>query len=185
MLLPEAATGSAAPGRRRIRDRPGPELHGRRPVAGRGGRSPRRVPDGAARGPAQRRGSEHPRLYRAVAFRCRIVGAQPGRRQRRSPMIPITDLRVKIFADGADLQGMQAMSRKPWIKGFTTNPTLMRKAGVADYRRFALDVVKAIPDRPISFEVFSDEFAEMAHQAVEMAMWRRHVTIKIRIANAR
>ena len=100
-------------------------------------------------------------------------------------MIPITDLRVKIFADGADLQGTQAMSRKPWIKGFTTNPTLMRKAGVADYRRFALDVVKAIPDRPISFEVFSDEFAEMAHQAREIATWGRHVYVKIPITNTR
>jgi transaldolase len=100
-------------------------------------------------------------------------------------MIPITDLRVKIYADGADLGGMQAMYRKPWIKGFTTNPTLMRKAGIADYRRFAIDVLKAIPDRPISFEVFSDEFEEMAHQAREIAAWGRNVYVKIPVTNTR
>ena len=73
----------------------------------------------------------------------------------------LSDLAIKIFADGADLAGMLEMYREPFIKGFTTNPTLMRKAGIADYRAFAQAVLAAIPDRPISFEVFSDEFDEM------------------------
>ena len=77
----------------------------------------------------------------------------------------IDQLSVKIFADGADLAGMLALYRQPYIKGFTTNPTLMRKAGITDYRGFAKDVLAAIPDRPISFEVFSDEFSEMERQA--------------------
>ena len=69
------------------------------------------------------------------------------------------DLKVKIYADGADVAGMVDMYKKPFIKGFTTNPTLMRKAGITDYRGFAREVLTAIPDRPISFEVFSDDFA--------------------------
>ncbi len=80
-------------------------------------------------------------------------------------MKSVDELSVKIFADGADLAGMLALYRQPYIKGFTTNPTLMRKAGISDYRAFAKDVLAAIPDRPISFEVFSDEFAEMERQA--------------------
>jgi transaldolase len=100
-------------------------------------------------------------------------------------MKPVAELRVKIYADGADLDGMRALSRKPWIHGFTTNPTLMRKAGVSDYRAFAIDVVKIIPDRPISFEVFSDEFEEMASQAREIATWGEHVYVKIPVTNTR
>lgn len=100
-------------------------------------------------------------------------------------MRPVTELRVKIFADGADLEGMREMARHPWIKGFTTNPTLMRKAGVVDYRAFARDVLVAIPDRPISFEVFSDEFGEMAHQAREIATWGKNVYVKIPVTNTR
>ena len=100
-------------------------------------------------------------------------------------MRPVSELRVKIFADGADLQGMREMARQPWIKGFTTNPTLMRKAGVPDYRAFARDVLAAIPDRPISFEVFSDEFDEMAHQAREIATWGKNVYVKIPVTNTR
>ncbi len=95
------------------------------------------------------------------------------------------DLRVKIFADGADLQGMLSMYAKPWIQGFTTNPTLMRKAGIADYRAFAAQVLAAIPDRPISFEVFSDEFPEMERQAREIATWGRNVYVKIPVSNTR
>ena len=83
----------------------------------------------------------------------------------------LTNLRTKIFADGAELDGMLALYRQPHIKGFTTNPTLMRKAGITDYRRFAQQVLAAIPDRPISFEVFSDEFDEMERQAREIASW--------------
>ena len=91
----------------------------------------------------------------------------------------LVDLRVKIFADGADLAGMLALYREPHIAGFTTNPTLMRKAGITDYRAFAHEVLAAIPDRSISFEVFSDEFAEMERQAREIASWGEHVYVKI------
>ncbi|MGE0464136.1 MAG: transaldolase family protein, partial [Vicinamibacterales bacterium] len=97
----------------------------------------------------------------------------------------LADLRTKIFADGADLPGMLALYREPHIKGFTTNPTLMRKAGVTDYRAFAREVLAAIPDRPISFEVFSDEFAEMERQAREIASWGDHVYVKVPVTNTR
>ena len=97
----------------------------------------------------------------------------------------LTDLKTKIFADGAELAGMVAMYREPHIKGFTTNPTLMRKAGLTDYRAFAREVVAAIPDRPISFEVFSDEFADMERQAREIATWGDHVYVKIPVTNTR
>jgi transaldolase len=97
----------------------------------------------------------------------------------------LTDLKTKIFADGAELAGMLAMYREPHIKGFTTNPTLMRKAGLTDYRAFAKQVVAAIPDRPISFEVFSDEFADMERQAREIATWGEHVYVKIPVTNTR
>ena len=89
--------------------------------------------------------------------------------------MPIPELKVKLFADGADKKGMLEMYERPWIKGFTTNPTLMRKAGVSDYRAFARDVLSAITDRPISFEVFSDEFEEMDRQAQEIASWGSNV----------
>jgi transaldolase len=95
------------------------------------------------------------------------------------------DLKVKLFADGADVAGMVEMYRRPWIKGFTTNPTLMRKAGVSDYRAFAREVLAAIPDRPISFEVFSDDFDEMARQAHEIASWGANVNVKIPVTNTR
>jgi transaldolase len=95
------------------------------------------------------------------------------------------DLKVKVFADGANLQGILEMYAKPWIKGFTTNPTLMRKAGISDYASFAQQVLAAVPDRPISFEVFSDEFAEMERQALEIAQWGPHVYVKIPITNTR
>ena len=94
-------------------------------------------------------------------------------------------LRVKIFADGADLPGMLELYRQPYIKGFTTNPTLMRKAGVTDYPAFAREVVRAIPDRPISFEVFSDEFRDMERQARQIAGWGPNVYVKIPVSNTR
>ena len=97
----------------------------------------------------------------------------------------IDELSVKIFADGADLAGMLALYRQPYIKGFTTNPTLMRKAGITDYRGFAKEVLAAIPDRPISFEVFSDEFPEMERQAREIASWGENVYVKIPVTNTR
>ena len=95
------------------------------------------------------------------------------------------DLNVKIFADGADKAGMLELYRNPLIKGFTTNPTLMRKAGVSDYRAFAREVIAAIPDRSISFEVFSDEFDEMERQALEISSWGDDVYVKIPITNTR
>jgi transaldolase len=97
----------------------------------------------------------------------------------------IKALKVKLFADGADLAGMKEMAANPLIKGFTTNPTLMRKAGIADYRAFARDVLKAIPDRPVSFEVFADEFAEMESQALEIASWGANVNVKIPVTNTK
>jgi transaldolase len=94
-------------------------------------------------------------------------------------------LTVKVFADGADLAEMLQLSRNPLIRGFTTNPTLMRKAGVVDYKKFAHEVLQAISDRPISFEVFSDEFPEMERQAREIATWGDNVYVKIPITNTR
>jgi transaldolase len=100
-------------------------------------------------------------------------------------MKPVDQLSVKIFADGADVDGMLELYRRPSIKGFTTNPTLMRKAGISDYRAFAQLVLQAIPDRPISFEVFSDEFSEMERQAREIASWGENVYVKIPVTNTR
>ena len=97
----------------------------------------------------------------------------------------VNELKTKVFADGADLEGMLAMYAKPWISGFTTNPTLMRKAGITDYAAFARQVLAAIPDRPISFEVFSDDFAEMERQALEIASWGDNVYVKIPITNTK
>jgi transaldolase len=98
-------------------------------------------------------------------------------------MTTVADLKVKIFADGADVKGMVEMYGKPFVKGFTTNPTLMRKVGITDYRGFAREVLAAIPDRPISFEVFSDDFAEMERQAKEIASWGKNVNVKIPVTN--
>lgn len=94
-------------------------------------------------------------------------------------------LQVKIFADGADKAGMLEMAAKPFIKGLTTNPTLMRKAGIGDYRAFARDVLKEIKDKPVSFEVFSDDFAEMERQALEIAGWAENVYVKIPVTNTK
>ena len=94
-------------------------------------------------------------------------------------------MKVKIFADGADKAGMLEMYDKPYIKGLTTNPTLMRKAGISDYRAFALDILQSIPDRPISFEVFSDDFGDMERQAMEIASWGDNVYVKIPITNTK
>ena len=97
----------------------------------------------------------------------------------------LDDLQVKIFADGADKAGMLEMYANPLIKGFTTNPTLMRKAGISDYRAFAQEIIGLIPDRPLSFEVFSDEFEEMERQALEIASWGQNVYVKIPVTNTR
>src|SRR6187399_414734 len=97
----------------------------------------------------------------------------------------IDQLKVKIFADGADKAGMLEMYARPYIKGLTTNPTLMRKAGIANYEAFAREVLQAIPDRPISFEVFSDDFQEMERQALKIAAWGKNVYAKIPVMNTR
>jgi transaldolase len=100
-------------------------------------------------------------------------------------MTRIENLGVKIFADGADLAGLLALARQPYIAGFTTNPTLMHKAGIRDYRGFAREVLGEIRDRPISFEVFDDEFAGMDRQAREIATWGPNVYVKIPVTNTR
>ena len=98
----------------------------------------------------------------------------------------MTGLRhVKIYADGADLESIVALANRPDIAGFTTNPTLMRKSGVSDYEAFAHKVLDAVTDRPISFEVFADEFPEMKRQAKEIASWGDNVYVKIPITNTR
>jgi len=97
----------------------------------------------------------------------------------------LNELKIKIFADGADLPTMVEMSKKPFIKGFTTNPTLMRKAGINDYRKFAKEVLVEIQDKPISFEVFSDDLEEMIDQATEIASWGKNVNVKIPVTNSK
>jgi len=97
----------------------------------------------------------------------------------------ISNLKVKLFADGADKAGMLEMAAKPFIQGLTTNPTLMRKAGITDYKAFALDILKVIPSKPISFEVFSDDFAEMEKQAIQIAGWGENVYVKIPVTNTK
>src|SRR5437870_3997793 len=94
-------------------------------------------------------------------------------------------LPIKIFADGADLEGIIDLYRKPFIKGLTTNPTLMRKVGISDYEVFARSVLESVTDKPISFEVFSDEFAEMRRQALKIRDWQDNVYVKIPITNTR
>src|ERR1700737_1066010 len=95
----------------------------------------------------------------------------------------VDSLRVKIFADGADKAGMLEMYAMPCVKGLTTNPTLMRKAGITDYKKFSLDILETITDRPISFEVVSDDFADMERQATEIASWGANVYVKIPVMN--
>jgi transaldolase len=97
----------------------------------------------------------------------------------------LADLPVKIFADGADRAGMIALYRKPFIQGLTTNPTLMKKAGLTDYEGFAKSLLEVIVDKPISFEVFSDEFDEMRRQALKIRDWQNNVYVKIPITNTR
>ncbi len=100
-------------------------------------------------------------------------------------MKAIKDLNVKIFADGADKAGMIEMYEKDYIKGLTTNPTLMKKAGITDYNAFAKDILATIKDKSISFEVFSDDFEEMERQAIEIASWGENVYVKIPITNTK
>src|SRR5438132_13493953 len=97
----------------------------------------------------------------------------------------VLDLPVKIFADGADLHGITQLYRKPYIKGLTTNPTLMRKVGLSDYETFARAVLREVKSKPISFEVFSDDFPEMRRQALKIHQWQDNVYVKIPITNTR
>jgi transaldolase len=99
--------------------------------------------------------------------------------------ISLQALKVKIFADGADKAGMLKLYANPLIKGLTTNPTLMRKAGLSDYEAFARDILQSIHDKPLSFEVFSDDFTEMRRQAFKIAAWQKNVFVKIPITNTR
>jgi transaldolase len=100
-------------------------------------------------------------------------------------MSQVDKLRVKIFADGADFDGIMKMYANPVIKGFTTNPTLMRKAGLTDYEAFGRKLLAAIPDRPVSLEVFADDFDEMERQALAIASWGKNVNVKIPVTNTK
>jgi transaldolase len=99
--------------------------------------------------------------------------------------LSVDQLSVKIFADGADLKGMKEAAAQPLVKGFTTNPTLMRQAGVSDYKAFALEVLKLIPERPVSFEVFADDFPTMEAQGREIASWGDNVYVKVPVTNTK
>jgi len=98
-------------------------------------------------------------------------------------MPKIEDLKIKIFADGADLKSIENLNSKNFIKGFTTNPTLMRKSGINDYKKFATEVLKIVKNKPISFEVFSDDLKEMEAQAMEISSWGSNANVKIPISN--
>lgn len=100
-------------------------------------------------------------------------------------MKTVEQLNIKIFADGADKEGMLDMYAKPFIKGLTTNPTLMNKAGIRDYKSFALEILSEIKDKPLSFEVFSDDFIDMERQAEEIASWGDNVYVKIPVTNTK
>jgi transaldolase len=97
----------------------------------------------------------------------------------------LADLKVRIFADGADKAGILNLYANPLIRGLTTNPTLMRKAGIQNYEAFAKDILQSVTAKPISFEVFSDEFREMRRQALKIASWQENVYVKIPITNTR
>ena len=97
----------------------------------------------------------------------------------------LEDLQVKLFTDGADKAQILDMAQKPWIKGFTTNPSLLRKAGVTDYEAYGRDLVAAVPDRHISFEVFSDDIPEMVAQARLITTWGNNVYVKLPVSTTR
>lgn len=100
-------------------------------------------------------------------------------------MTRLSELKVKIFADGADMKGILEMYPNPLIKGFTTNPTLMRKAGISDYEAFGRELLAKVPDRPVSLEVFADDFKDMERQALQIASWGKNVNVKIPITNTK
>jgi transaldolase len=98
---------------------------------------------------------------------------------------PLQKLTVKLFADGADKAGILSLNANPLIQGLTTNPSLMRKAGVTNYEAFAKEILQSVTAKPISFEVFSDEFSEMRRQGLKIAKWAKNVYVKIPITNSR
>ena len=100
-------------------------------------------------------------------------------------MSEIKNLKIKIFADGADPKQIYDLNQKEYIKGFTTNPTLMRKAGIKDYKKFAIELLRHIKQKPISFEVFSDDIKIMEEQAMEIFSWGKNVNVKIPITNTK
>src|SRR5882724_12672087 len=100
-------------------------------------------------------------------------------------MAKLADLKVKLFTDGADKAQILDMAKQPWIKGFTTNPSLLKKAGVADYAAYARDLVAAVPDRHISFEVFSDDIPEMVAQGGVIASWGKNIYVKLPVTTTR
>ena len=100
-------------------------------------------------------------------------------------MSTLKDLKVKLFADGADKAGMLQLNANPLIQGMTTNPSLMRKAGIHDYEAFARDILQHITEKPVSLEVFSDEFPEMRRQALKIKGWAKNVYVKIPVTNTR
>jgi transaldolase len=100
-------------------------------------------------------------------------------------MPTVADLKIKIFADGADHDSLMSLYAKPYIRGFTTNPTLMRKANIANYEEFARKLLTRIKDRPVSFEVFADDFDEMETQALTISSWGANVNVKIPVSNTR
>src|SRR5215470_8729559 len=99
--------------------------------------------------------------------------------------IKLSDLKVKLFTDGADKTQIVDMAKQAWIRGFTTNPSLLKKAGVSDYAAYARDLVAAVPDRHISFEVFSDDVSEMVAQARVITTWGKNVYVKLPVTNTR
>src|SRR3954467_423082 len=100
-------------------------------------------------------------------------------------MLNLSTLKIQIYADGADKAGILDLYGKPYIKGLTTNPTLMNKAGIKDYETFARDILQTVTAKPISLEVFADDFPEMKRQALKIASWGRNVYVKIPITNSR
>jgi len=100
-------------------------------------------------------------------------------------LVQANELKVKIFADGADLEGIRALTKNPLVKGYTTNPTLMKQAGVKDYLAFSREVLEVIDGAPISLEVFSEDFAEMRSQVLTLSALGQHVFVKIPVANTK
>src|SRR5688572_26127203 len=203
--MPQAEARPAARCGRASRHRPGRKLHGRRSLARRRCRDRGRLPHRLHRLRLRRtRTATRPRRRRsqprrggrldpevrfaaadALARSYRVAESLHPFARKKSRMKTLSDLQVKIFADGADRAGMLSLYAKPFVQGFTTNPTLMRKAGISDYEAFARDIIEAIPDRSISLEVFSDEFGEMESQARQFAEWGENVYVKIPVTNTR